>query len=366
MRSLWTVRQEKTLTLARALHCCAERSGAPTGVLCNTTQQLQRCMAPLMCLNGYKIVETSLLEPTWDRHGTSPTPEERATILGEKQGPSEAPEAIAPFQECLETPQLKETTEQFDALSTPVPSKVCHDASQKTKRSQQRIEPPSLPTANPDIISNWVLAYLEKSREIPNWWWEFWSICCQGAKPLNNPQVQALVSRQAAAFRLPLAQQEKSSWWSTAPCLSVLKWGDFLLPPFQGVAGQHGGASPDSSIVHHTIRNAPGSLCGAIQKLQRCPTPLLERGDLLDITMLNVAEKDPVTPPVPTERASSPEKKPEPWKEEPTTVPTHYRQETSEPEGAAHLGELAIMQRQFPPAPPEFTRSWVDESDPLS
>ena len=76
---------------------------------------------------------------------------------------------------------------------------------------------------NPDITSDWVWAYLEKSGEIPNWWMEFWSICHQGAEPLNDTQVQALASRQAVAFRLPLAQQEKSSWWRALPCLSVLK-----------------------------------------------------------------------------------------------------------------------------------------------
>ena len=51
---------------------------------------------------------------------------------------------------------------------------------------------------------------LKKSGEMSNWWWEFWSICYQGAEPINDTQVQDIASRQAVAFRLPLAQLEKS------------------------------------------------------------------------------------------------------------------------------------------------------------
>ena len=45
-------------------------------------------------------------------------------------------------------------------------------------------------------------------------------------------------------------------------------------------------------------------LCRAVKVLCRYLAPLLEKGDLLDITMLSVTEKDPVIPPIPTERAS--------------------------------------------------------------
>ena len=44
----------------------------------------------------------------------------------------------------------------------------------------------------------------------------------------------------------------------------------------------------------------PGMLCGAVQELCRCLAPLLQRGNLLDLTMLDVAEKNLVTPPIPT------------------------------------------------------------------
>ena len=63
-------RQQETMALARVLQACAEEPGSPTGVLCDAAQGLQRCMAPLLALNGNKIVEASLLGPigrrTWN------------------------------------------------------------------------------------------------------------------------------------------------------------------------------------------------------------------------------------------------------------------------------------------------------------
>ena len=38
-------------------------------------------------------------------------------------------------------------------------------------------------------VSNWIGYYIEKSGKIPNWCWEFQSICHPGAKPLNDIQV---------------------------------------------------------------------------------------------------------------------------------------------------------------------------------
>ena len=40
-------------------------------------------MVPLMSLNGDNFVEASLLEPTGNELGTSPTQEEEAILLGE-------------------------------------------------------------------------------------------------------------------------------------------------------------------------------------------------------------------------------------------------------------------------------------------
>ena len=96
----------------------------------------------------------------------------------------------------------------------------------------------------------------------------------------------------------------------------------------------------------------PGVLCGALQELCRCLTPLLERGDLIDLEMLEMVRKDPVTP-SPAERALSPR----PRVEEPIGVPTPNEPPTSEPEEAAQSAELALVLRERPLAPPGFTLS---------
>ena len=83
---------------------------------------------------------------------------------------------------------------------------------------------------------------------------------------------------------------------------------------------------------------------------------------LLSISMLDVAEEKPVTSLTPMEKTRPPNE-PEPWEEESTTTHTPNRAEASDPEGTGSSGELAIMWRQLPPAPPGFNRSWVDESN---
>ena len=88
------------------------------------------------------------------------------------------------------------------------------------------------------------------------------------------------------------------------------------------------------------------------------PCPLLERGDLLDLGMLDVARKDPVTS-APAERASSLR----PRVEELIGVPASNELPPLEPREAAQSEELAHMQRRRPLALLGFTLSWADESD---
>ena len=70
---------EGTLVLAKALQHCMEWLG----------QDLQRCMEPLMCLEGDDMLEASLLEATDNEPGASPTPKEEVTLLGEDSAPQE-------------------------------------------------------------------------------------------------------------------------------------------------------------------------------------------------------------------------------------------------------------------------------------
>ena len=65
--------------------------------------------------------------------------------------------------------------------------------------------------------------------------------------------------------------------------------------------------------------------------------------------MLDVAKKDPMTI-APAGRDLSPE----PREEEPIGLPTPNESPASDTEEAAHLEELALMQRKLPLAPPAF------------
>ena len=98
-------------------------------------------------------------------------------------------------------------------------------------------------------------------------------------------------------------------------------------------------------------RTPQGMLCRAVHELYRYLAPLLRNGDLLDLTLLDVVEEEPVTPPVPTETASSPDRKTEPRKEEPIDLPAPNEEPASEPEEAVHSEELALVWRRMPPAP---------------
>ena len=61
-RDFRAVREEKTLALAQRLQACTEGLGVPTGILCDTVWELQKCMAPLMTLSGNDIIEA----PSWN------------------------------------------------------------------------------------------------------------------------------------------------------------------------------------------------------------------------------------------------------------------------------------------------------------
>ena len=104
-----------------------------------------------------------------------------------------------------------------------------------------------------------------------------------------------------------------------------------------------------------------GVLCGAVQELCRCLTPLLQRGNLLDLEMLDIMRKDSVTP-APTQRASSLR----PRVEEPISVPTPMSCPLWSPRRLLTQKKMALMQRKRPPAPPWFTLSLEDTALPVS
>ena len=158
---------------------------------------------------------------------------------------------------------------------------------------------------------------------------------------------------------------ECSTW------LGVLNQSDFLPSPFESCQDAWVTWQDEIVVLVQALqwcviqcRMPPGILCRAVQKLCRCLAPLLKEGDLLGISMLDMVERDPVTPSVSTEKASLLQQRSGPLEEKPTVLPPPYIQEASEPEGATHPEELTLMQRRLPTVPPGFTGSWTEESDP--
>ena len=97
-RDFQTVRQEKTLALAHVLRACTERSGALTGFLSDAAWELQKCMAPLIHLNGDDIVEASLLETTGEECEMSPMLDVEATLLGKNMSHQRPQRLLHPSQ----------------------------------------------------------------------------------------------------------------------------------------------------------------------------------------------------------------------------------------------------------------------------
>ena len=162
------MREQSTLALARALQFHAEESGCHAGVLCDAVRELQWCMPPLLALNGDEIVEASLLQPMEGEHGTSPMPEEEATLLGDIK--SNIHSDIKPDVKAPHVPALLEIQEQaiapnasLSSLSFPSPL-----PSPKTKKPRSR-------TTGADAIgaAQWICFYLEDNYRVPEWWREF-------------------------------------------------------------------------------------------------------------------------------------------------------------------------------------------------
>ena len=69
-----------------------------------------------------------------------------------------------------------------------------------------------------------------------------------------------------------------------------------------GEVRQDGGTGPGPPAVCQT-QGFPLKYSGTVQGLHRCLEPLIERDDLLDASMLEVVEEEPVTSPTPMEEA---------------------------------------------------------------
>ena len=103
-----------------------------------------------------------------------------------------------------------------------------------------------------------------------------------------------------------------------------------------------------------------GVLCRAVQELCKCLTSVIQSGDLVDLEILEVAEKDPVTH-TSAWRTPSLIQRVEPLVS--VTVPSELS--ASDPGEAAPPEELTLVLRQSPLLPPCFYLSWADGSDSL-
>ena len=101
-----------------------------------------------------------------------------------------------------------------------------------------------------------------------------------------------------------------------------------------------------------------GVPCTAVQELCGCLTSMIQSGNMVDLEMLDVAEKDPVAP---ASEGGAPS--PMPRAEPPVSVTTPGELIALEPEEAAPWKELTLVPRQRPPPPPGFSLQWADESD---
>ena len=170
---------------------------------------------------------------------------------------------------------------------------------------------------------------------MPDWWKEF----CPKEECFGDIQVKGMAHWQASAFRMPAASWKRTAvglLCSALPgCvgvkgLSPLEGLPRSLGLARGATWRNGGVGHGPSEVHHQIWNATRAALQSSTRGQQMPALLLERGDLLDLKMLDMAGKHPVTP-APAERALSLR----PRVEEPISVPTPNEPPTSEPKEAA-------------------------------
>ena len=100
-------------------------------------------------------------------------------------------------------------------------------------------------------------------------------------------------------------------------------------------------------------------LCRAVLELHECLASIIQSGNLLDLEMLDVAEKDPLAP-ASEGRAPSPMPRAEPLVG--AIVPSELS--ASEPGEATPPEELTLVPRWRPLPLPGFSLSWADESNP--
>ena len=334
--------RKKTLALARALQVCAEASGAKPGVLCRAVRELQQCMALLMAIDGDDVMEASLLGLVEEELGPSPTLEEEAVLLGERDMNSGAP---CPAPQQVKSPRFIEPVEW---TTTPVTSIAPHCCpSLKRGKSWEGI---GITLNNTGL---WVSTYLKKDSWLPEWWEEFQPLphfedgCHRDAKA-KHP-----VHQQAVDFHLLAAQKAVHGAWLTPYSLAELKRKEYLGPKDPWLTLDYWEVWKEETIMLAiilqwcTIRaGAPSdTFCREVQELHRQLALVVEESDWVNMEdpMVAVSPRPPMS------------------RRKPSQIPrveklmASISPSASQLEGTTPPQDLALVPRRQPPPPPGFS-----------
>ena len=315
--------EEKTLALAWALQASVEELGFPTGILHDSARELQKCMAPLMTLSSDDIVETSLLKSMEDKHGTPLALEEEAALLEE--------EINSPLSPGSSQESAKWSTAPSISFPSLVPPADCH----------LLWRPRSL-GSEPRLI--WIIlvdGFFLTSRKMTE--------CLHGGESSGHtspPWMKVLAmtqSKEWPASKPWTSGCQPHKWNERAHGLPHPAWHhlgkeiSFPQKDFKGAWDYWVVLAEETVALAKTIQRCAvcfgmplGVIFRTVQELHEGLAPIVQSSDLLDLGMLDVAEKDPVVP-ASEGRSSSLI----PWVEPPIGLTAPSELCASEPEGAA-------------------------------
>ena len=172
--------------------------------------------------------------------------------------------------------------------------------------------------------------------------------------------VQQITRKQVVAFRLAAVQDEVAGWWE-AP-ISIFSLGltrfpvTLWLPWDKGIVGDPEGRNPGNSqgfaVPCWQVGVPSGVLCSMLRDLQRCMEPImwLKGNNILEASLLEVADYEPGVSPNQAEEATLLGKDPRPqeaWKT--TTHPPDCPEETPEPRVVTRVADPQNVWQQMPP-----------------
>ena len=216
------MRQEKTLALAGCYRPMPKNLG-PQQAFYVMLHEGFRDVWPPNDPQGYNIVDISLLKPTEEEYGTSPTSEEETILLGKE---IELPQVPGSCPEWLEIPEFIELVKQITTPIASSPSSAPQPSclpSGRTKKSKKWMEDVLITQAGGSAFTYRSMTEFQNGGENSN------LSFCSADECLGNNQVQGLTHQQADAFKLLATQLEKDGLLTAPPYLGV--WGARITFP---------------------------------------------------------------------------------------------------------------------------------------